>query len=68
MALEDDDTACQIKIDQSRWNTMIAGFTTTYQDFTGAIDSGTVVKKIKAARSSTTCWPRSPAGSRAMTT
>jgi len=51
VALEDDDTACQIKIDQSRWNTMIAGFTTTYQDFTGAIDSGTVAKKIKAARS-----------------
>jgi hypothetical protein len=51
VALEDDDTACQIKIDQGRWNTMIAGFTTTYQDFTGAIDSGTVIKKIKAAKS-----------------
>ena len=30
---------------------MIAGFTTTYKDFTGAIDSGTVAKKIKAAKS-----------------
>jgi hypothetical protein len=51
VALEDDDTACQIKIDQGRWNSMIAGFTTTYKDFTGAIDSGTVAKKIKAAKS-----------------
>jgi hypothetical protein len=51
VALEDDDTACQIKIDQNRWSSMVAAFKPTYNDFTGAIDNGTVPNWIKAAKS-----------------
>jgi hypothetical protein len=33
VAVEDDDTACEIKVGQDRWNTMITGFKSAYQDF-----------------------------------
>jgi hypothetical protein len=51
VALEDDDTACRIKVDQDRWNGMVAAFNPAYQDFTGAIDNGTTPNWIKAAKS-----------------
>lgn len=51
VALEDDDTACKIKIDQNRWNKMVSSFDSAYKDFTGATDNGTVPNWVKAAKS-----------------
>jgi hypothetical protein len=51
VALEDDDTACVLKADSNRWGTFIGSLGPLYQDVTGAVDSGSVNKIIKAARS-----------------
>lgn len=51
LALEDDDTACVIKTDPNRWATFIGSLGPLYQDVTGAVDSGSVNRIVKAARS-----------------
>jgi len=51
VALEDDDTACVLKVDSNRWMTFVGSLGPLYQDVTGAVDSGTVNKYIKAAKS-----------------
>jgi len=51
VALEDDDTACVLKADADRWQDFIGSIGPLYQDVTGAVDSGSVTKIIKAARS-----------------
>jgi len=50
VALEDDDTACEIKVDGNRWQTFLGTIGPLYQDFTGAADSGSYPKVLKAAR------------------
>jgi hypothetical protein len=51
VALEDDDTSCEMKVDQDRWKTFIGSIGPLYKDITGATDSGTVRKYIAAGRS-----------------
>lgn len=51
VAMEDDDTACEMKIDEDRWARFVGTIGPLYQDFTGAIDSGTVKKYVLAGRS-----------------
>jgi len=50
IALEDDDTACKIKVDQDRWKSVVSSAGPIYRDFTGAIDSASFPRLIKAAR------------------
>jgi hypothetical protein len=50
VALEDDDTACQIKVDQDRWKAVISSAGPIYRDITGAIDTASVPRLIKAAK------------------
>ncbi len=51
VAMEDDDTACEMKVDQDRWKGVVAALGPTYKDVTGAIDTLTSIKVVKAARS-----------------
>ena len=51
VAMEDDDTACEMKIDEDRWAQFVGTIGPLYQDFTGAIDSGGVKKYLAAGRS-----------------
>ncbi|HMV30688.1 MAG TPA: hypothetical protein PKA50_01100 [Gemmatimonadales bacterium] len=51
VALEDDDTACEIRIDDNRWSSFVGTIGPLYQDVTGAIDSGGVSKFLAAGRS-----------------
>jgi hypothetical protein len=51
VALEDDDTSCQIKVGQDRWATFVASIGPLYRDMTGATDSGNVKKYLTAAKS-----------------
>ena len=51
VAMEDDDTSCQMKVNPDRWKTFIASIGPLYQDVTGAIDTGTVRKYLAAGRS-----------------
>lgn len=51
VAMEDDDTACEMRIDPDRWRTFVGTIGPLYQDFTGAIDSGSVKKYVAAGRS-----------------
>jgi hypothetical protein len=51
IALEDDDTACEMKVDRDRWLDLVGSIGPVYRDITGAIDSGSVSRYISAARS-----------------
>ena len=51
IALEDDDTACQMKVDRNLWIDLVGSIGPVYHDITGAIDSGSVSRYISAARS-----------------
>lgn len=51
VALEDDDTSCQIKVDPNRWATFVGSIGPLYKDMTGAIDSGSVKKYLAAGKS-----------------
>ncbi|TFG47839.1 MAG: hypothetical protein E4H38_07470 [Gemmatimonadales bacterium] len=51
IALEDDDTACQMKVDRNLWIDLVGSIGPVYHDITGAIDSGSVRRYISAARS-----------------
>jgi hypothetical protein len=50
VAMEDDDTSCEMRIDNSRWATFVATIGTVYHDITGAIDSGSARKYVAAAQ------------------
>jgi len=51
IALEDDDTACEMKVDRDLWVDLVGSIGPVYHDITGAIDSGSVSRYISAARS-----------------
>jgi hypothetical protein len=51
VAVEDDDTSCQIKVGADRWATFVGSIGPLYKDITGATDSGTVKKYIAAGKS-----------------
>ncbi len=51
VALEDDDTACQMKVDQNRFRDLMNAIGPAYKDVTGAIDTITIAKIIKAKTS-----------------
>jgi hypothetical protein len=51
VVMEDDDTACEMKVDQDRWNAVVTAIGPTYRDITGAIDTLTTTRILKAARS-----------------
>lgn len=50
VAMEDDDTSCEMKIDQNRWATFVGTIGPLYQDLTGAVDTGSVRKYLAAAK------------------
>jgi hypothetical protein len=51
VAMEDDDTSCEMKVDPDRWKTFVGAIGPLYQDITGAIDSGSVKKYLAAGKS-----------------
>lgn len=51
VAMEDDDTSCEMKVDQNRWAEFVASFGPLYRDITGATDSGSVKKYLAAGKS-----------------
>lgn len=52
LAIEDDDTACEIKVDQDRFTAMVQAGERLYGDYKGARDStGTFGKTLVAAKS-----------------
>jgi len=51
IAMEDDDTACEMKVDRNLWIDLVGSIGPAYNDVTGAIDSGSVSRYIKAAKS-----------------
>jgi len=50
VAMEDDDTACEMRVDQDRWTALMNAVGPLYRDITGARDSLTIPKLIKAAK------------------
>ncbi len=50
VAMEDDDTSCQMKIDSNRWATFVGTIGPLYHDITGAVDTGSAKKYIAAAQ------------------
>lgn len=50
VAMEDDDTSCQMKIDNNRWATFVGTIGPLYHDITGAIDTGSARKYVAAAQ------------------
>ncbi|HUL71389.1 MAG TPA: hypothetical protein VLT17_14270 [Gemmatimonadales bacterium] len=50
VAMEDDDTACEMRVDQDRWSALMNAVGPVYRDITGARDSLTIPKLIKAAK------------------
>jgi len=51
VAMEDDDTSCEMRIDNNRWAQFLGTITPLYRDVTGAIDTGSVKKYVAAGRS-----------------
>ncbi|MEO8636373.1 MAG: hypothetical protein ABI587_13955 [Gemmatimonadales bacterium] len=51
VAMEDDDTSCDMRIDPNRWATFLGTIGPLYQDVTGTIDSGGVKRYVSAGRS-----------------
>ncbi len=51
VAMEDDDTSCDMRIDPNRWATFLGTIQPLFQDVTGAIDSGTTKKYVSAGKS-----------------
>ncbi len=51
VAMEDDDTSCDMRIDQNRWAQFVGTIGPLYHDITGATDSGTVKKWVAAGTS-----------------
>ena len=51
VAMEDDDTSCEMKVDPDRWATFIGSIGPLYRDMTGAIDTGSVKKYVAAGKS-----------------
>ncbi|MEO8138883.1 MAG: hypothetical protein ABI742_04500 [Gemmatimonadota bacterium] len=50
VAMEDDDTSCEMKIDPNRWATFVGTIGPLYNDITGAVDTGGVKKYVAAAK------------------
>ncbi|HEY7682547.1 MAG TPA: hypothetical protein VH879_07870 [Gemmatimonadales bacterium] len=51
VAMEDDDTSCEMRVDPNRWKTFVATIGPLYRDITGATDSGTTRKWVVAGKS-----------------
>jgi hypothetical protein len=51
LAMEDDDTSCEMKVDPNRWASFVGSIGPLYKDMTGAIDSGSTKKYIAAGKS-----------------
>ena len=51
VAVEDDDTSCEIKVDPNRWAAFVGSIGPLYKDMTGAIDSGSATKYLAAGKS-----------------
>lgn len=51
VAVEDDDTSCELKVDPNRWATFVGSIGPLYRDMTGAIDTGSVKKYLAAGKS-----------------
>jgi hypothetical protein len=51
VAVEDDDTSCELRVDPDRWATFVGSIGPLYKDMTGAIDSGSVKKYLAAGKS-----------------
>jgi hypothetical protein len=50
VAMEDDDTSCEMKIDPNRWATFVGTIGPLYHDITGAVDTGSAKKYVAAAQ------------------
>ncbi len=50
VAMEDDDTACEMRVDQDRWTALMNAIGPVYRDITGARDTLTYRKILKAAK------------------
>ena len=51
VAMEDDDTSCEMKVDPYRWEKFVGTIGPLYKDITGAIDTGSTKKVIAAGKS-----------------
>jgi hypothetical protein len=51
VAVEDDDTSCDIRVGQDRWGQFVAAIGPLYKDMTGAKDDGSLPKWLKAGKS-----------------
>lgn len=51
VAVEDDDTSCELKVNPDRWASFVGSIGPLYKDMTGAIDSGSVKKYLAAGKS-----------------
>ena len=51
VAVEDDDTSCELKVDPNRWATFVGSIGPLDRDMTGAIDTGSVKKYLAAGKS-----------------
>lgn len=51
VAMEDDDTSCELRVDPDRWSDFLGSLGPLYKDMTGAADSGSVNRILKAAKS-----------------
>ncbi len=50
VAMEDDDTSCEMRIDANRWAAFIGTIGPLYHDITGAVDTGGVKRYLAAAQ------------------
>jgi len=50
VAMEDDDTSCEMRIDSNRWATFVGTIGPLYHDITGAVDTGSAKKYLAAAQ------------------
>lgn len=50
VAMEDDDTSCEMRIDPNRWAAFVGTIGPLYHDITGAVDTGGVKKYLAAAQ------------------
>jgi hypothetical protein len=50
VAMEDDDTSCEMRIDPNRWAAFVGTIGPLYHDITGAVDTGGVKRYLAAAQ------------------
>ena len=51
VAMEDDDTSCEMRIDDNRWATFLGTIGPLFHDVTGTIDTGGVKRYVAAGKS-----------------